>query len=517
MGKKTDVLLVVDNVSDTRLLEDALGDGNKSAAFETESASLLDEACEKLEGKDYDALVLDLSGRWGMDSLLKLRQADGQIPLIVLADISEWESGNEAVRKGADDWVVKDELLKYNLPHILRYTVEHKKRERDFRDSQKLLRMAIDSLKLNIAILDENGTLIEVNKAWCEFARDNGLEWEDYGIGSNYLDVCKSDREDEYARSAYEGIKKLVEGKDDELYFEYPCHSPDEKRWFSMRASGFAFKDTRRIIVAHENITDRVFAEQEQSKLVEELEKSNKELKDFVNIISHDLKSPLRGIKMLSEWISEDYSDKLDEDGRENLDLLIERADKMHRQIEQILDYSRIGRIRERQVSVDLNELVGEVIQTISPPENIKIKIRNPLPVITCEQTRMNQLFRNLVDNAVKYMDKKEGVVEIDCVRDGDFYEFRISDNGPGIEEKNFDRIFQIFQSVIPCEDFERMGTGLTLAKKIVQVNGGEIWLESEPGEGTRFYFTLPVTGVRQEENEPISKKSKSENPKVIN
>jgi signal transduction histidine kinase len=508
---------VVNNASDSRLVESALKGSEELFDFKAESVFSLAKAFEQMKAKQYGALVLDLSGDWNADTLIKFRSIDGQIPVVVLNEVSDWKSGSKAVKNGADNWILKDELLKYNLPHTLGYIIEHKKRERDFRDSQRLLRIAVDSLKLNVAILDHNGTLIEVNSAWCEFARENDLVWEDYGLGRNYLDVCKSCLEDKYAKFAYDGIKELMDGSRDELYFEYPCHSPDQKRWFSMRASSFDFKDSRRIVIVHENITDRVLAEQNKSELLEQLKENDRELKDFSRIVSHDLKSPLRGIKMLAEWIEEDYSDKLDEDGRENLELLTERAGKMHRLIEEILDYSRIGRIREKNVSVDLNQVVDVAAKQIAPGDNVDIKIKNRLPVITAEQGRITQLFRNLLDNAVRYMDKDKGLVEIDCIKEGDFFRFSISDNGPGIEKKYFERIFQIFQSVIPSEDSERSGTGLTLAKKIVRVYGGKIWLESEPGKGTTFFFTLPVTRVLKEENKTESEDKQLSDIKVGN
>ena len=251
-------------------------------------------------------------------------------------------------------------------------------------------------------------------------------------------------------------------------------------------------------------VLERQKVETKQGKLLETIEKTNEELKDFAYIISHDLKAPLRGISTLTEWIINDYSDKLDEEGKEQMRLLSSRVDRMHNLIEGVLQYSRVGRIEEQHVTVNLNELVTDVIDMLSAPDNIEITIENELPVVFCEQTRIMQVFQNLLSNAVKYMDKPEGLIRIGCKEDADSWIFSVSDNGPGIEEKYFRKIFQIFQTLNARDDFESTGVGLTVTKKIIELYGGKIWLESRPGEGTTFFFTLlkQNTGVKNEEHQ---------------
>jgi len=508
MEKKIAVLLVEDNKTDRCLIKNTLESTSEPVVFETETALSFSQTREKLKKGHYNVVILDLGlpDSWGIDTLRKLRQIDREIPVVVLTGLSEKNAGIRAMKKGADDYLSKNEFLKYNLARTLRYAIERKTWQQNLHKSQQLLKLSLDSLKSNIVILNKRGAIVEVNQSWCRFVRDNDLHWKNYGVGKNYLDICESELEDKYAELACEGIKKILAGEEKEFSMEYPYHSSGEKHWFSMQASSFDFKDSKCVMIVHDNITERKLAEQKQVTLLNELEKSNKELKDFARIVSHDLKAPLRGIKMLAEWISEDYSDKLDEDGKENLELLTERTHKMHRLIDGILEYSRVGRIREKSVPVDLNELVGEITEMLAPPDNIKIKVKSQLPVITGEQTRITQLFQNLLSNAVKYIDKSEGLVEIDCVTEDGFHKFSISDNGPGIEEKNFERVFQIFQTLVPNDDPESTGIGLTIAKKIVRLYGGDIWLESKPGEGTTFFFTFPVTNPDAEEKQENSK-----------
>ncbi|MBD3183348.1 PAS domain S-box protein [Candidatus Poribacteria bacterium] len=251
------------------------------------------------------------------------------------------------------------------------------------------------------------------------------------------------------------------------------------------------------------DITRRKEAEQEIKKLNEELEQRvaartaelenvNKELREFAYIVSHDLKAPLRAISQLAHWIYQDYSDKFDQEGKEHMELLINRTYRMNNLIDSILKYSRVGRVFGNQEWFDLNELVREEIEMINPTGNIEITIKNVLPEIFAEKLRIQQVFQNLLDNAVKFMDKPEGIVEIESEDMGDKWKISVTDNGPGIEEKYHTKIFQIFQTLTSKDEEESTGIGLTIVKKIIELHGGEIWLQSKPGEGCKFIFTLP-------------------------
>jgi signal transduction histidine kinase len=252
-------------------------------------------------------------------------------------------------------------------------------------------------------------------------------------------------------------------------------------------------------------IGEREKAERIQAQLLKELESVNQELKDFAYIASHDLKAPLRAIKTLADWISADYADKLDQDGKEQLKLLRQRAERMHNLIDGILQYSRVGRVREKLVDVQLDKLLPEIIDILAPPAHIKIAVETELPTVKCEETRITQVFQNLLSNAVKYMDKPEGLIKVGCAGEGEFWKFSIADNGPGIERKHWERIFKIFQTLAPRDEFESTGIGLTVVKKIVELYGGRIWLESEVGKGTTFLFTFPKAGAPEPSAEEVA------------
>jgi len=250
--------------------------------------------------------------------------------------------------------------------------------------------------------------------------------------------------------------------------------------------------ETLALVGVATDITEAKRLAEKQEQLMEELESINKELNDFAYIVSHDLKAPLRAIGSLVNWLTTDYADKLGEEGNEMLQVLLGRTKRMHDLIDGVLKYSRIGRTKERNTQIELDKLVPEIVEMIDPPKHIDVKIHRPLPIIIGETTRVQQVFQNLVSNAIKFMDKPQGLIHIGCERENGHWKFSVADNGPGIDERHFSKVFQIFQTLSPRDDFESTGIGLTIVKKIVEMYGGKVWLESKVGEGTTFYFTVP-------------------------
>jgi PAS domain S-box-containing protein len=241
------------------------------------------------------------------------------------------------------------------------------------------------------------------------------------------------------------------------------------------------------------DITERKEAEEKRAQLMQELESINKELNDFAYIVSHDLKAPLRAIGSLVNWLTTDYGEKLGEEGNEMLKMLLGRTTRMHDLIDGVLKYSRLGRQKDELTTIELDNIVPDVVDLISPPSHVEVKIQRPLPMIMGESTRVQQVFQNILSNAIKFMDKPKGLIEIGCVRENGLWKFSIADNGQGIEERHFTKIFQIFQTLSARDSYESTGIGLTIVKKIVEMHGGKIWLESKVGEGTTFFFTFPV------------------------
>ena len=197
-------------------------------------------------------------------------------------------------------------------------------------------------------------------------------------------------------------------------------------------------------------------------------------------------------MKTLALWILDDCGDKFDTKATQQMNLLLDRVDRIYNLIDGVLRYSKVGQASGESTKLDLEQFIPEVIDMVVPPENIKVTIENKLPTIICEETHIMQVFQNLLSNAIKYMDKPQGYVRVGCVDDEAFWRFSISDNGPGIEEKHFERIFRMFQTLSVSEHVQGTGVGLTVVKKIVELYGGRIWVASEVGSGSTFFFTFP-------------------------
>lgn len=223
-----------------------------------------------------------------------------------------------------------------------------------------------------------------------------------------------------------------------------------------------------------------------------ELERSNRELDHFAYVTSHDLKAPLRAIASLAQWIEEDLADDLTSEGKEQLEMLRGRVRRMEGLINGILEYSRIGRIDADVEEVDVGSLIREITDMIEVREGLRIEVQDGLPTLRTKRVRLQQVFANLITNAVKYHDKPTGVVRVGVNEVGNRYEFFVSDDGPGIAPRFQKKVFMIFQTLQARDQVESTGVGLALVKKIVEGEGGVVNLESEEGAGTTFRFTWP-------------------------
>lgn len=353
--------------------------------------------------------------------------------------------------------------------------------------SEARLQAVLDTAVDAIIVIDESGVIQTYNNA---AERIFGFTAEE-AVGRNVSMLMPSpyrEEHDGYLEHYLKTGERRVIGIGREVLGQHK-----DGRIFPMDLSVAEFFDgrERRFSGIVRDITERKHAQQRMGELIAELKVANEELKSFAYVASHDLKAPLRAISTLAEWISQDYADQFDDEGREQMRLLIGRVRRMDRLIDGILEYSRIGRVREAPEPVDLNPLVAEVLDLLAPPPEIQVEITD-LPALRIERVRIQQVFQNLISNAVKYMDKPQGTVRVGWRPEGDSLHFTVEDNGPGIEARHFDRIFGMFQTLVPRDRYESTGLGLALVKKIIETHGGMVWVTSVPGKGSTFHFTLP-------------------------
>lgn len=259
------------------------------------------------------------------------------------------------------------------------------------------------------------------------------------------------------------------------------------------------------IFAVGKDITDRKLSEMRLKELntalrkqAEELAASNADLEQFAFVASHDLQEPLRMVSGFLNLLENKYSDIIDEKGKKYIDFAVEGSRRMRQIIHDLLDYARVCRQDTTETAVDLNELVAEIqvlLQAKIKSNNAVIHV-GPLPVIQGFRTPLRQVFQNLVENALKFISEdKPAHINITATELEDEWQFTIADNGIGIAKQHFERIFEIFQRLHIKDLYEGSGMGLALAKKIVQRQGGKIWLDSQEGVGSIFYFTLKKPG----------------------
>ncbi|NJN16491.1 MAG: PAS domain S-box protein [Oscillochloris sp.] len=231
----------------------------------------------------------------------------------------------------------------------------------------------------------------------------------------------------------------------------------------------------------------------ERRRAAAALEERNRELDQFAYLISHDLKAPLRGIANLSQWIDEDLGDNVTPEVREHLNLLHGRVQRMEDLINGLLAYARIGRTSGVIEQVRVVDLLAEVIDLLAPPEHVTLEIAPNMPTMKTDHLLLQRVFANLISNAIKHNPGETALVRVGCAREGMYYRFYVGDNGPGIDPSYHERIFGLFQTLVPKDRIESSGIGLALVKRIVEHQNGTVGLESQPGHGATFWFTWPA------------------------
>lgn len=235
---------------------------------------------------------------------------------------------------------------------------------------------------------------------------------------------------------------------------------------------------------------DILIANKAREELLVNLEEKNQELNNYAHIVSHDLKTPLRSIYTLINWIVEDEKSNLNKKSQTHFDLILENLEKMEALINGILTYSTIDKSQMTAYKIDTFEVVNDIIKMMLIPNTVEVKIDKNLPEITGDLARIQQVFQNLIQNAINSLNKPTGKIEVGVNCANNKWEFYVKDNGKGISKKYFKKIFDIFESI--DQRNINSGIGLSIVKKVIHFYGGKIWLESKISKGTTFYFTLP-------------------------
>lgn len=344
-------------------------------------------------------------------------------------------------------------------------------------------RNIIANMNLGLLETDNEGRVIMVNQRYLDISGYS--ENELMGRNAGHLLLTKKSRE--FLENDEKIMKNGITGS---YEIDIINKRGSTRSWIISGSPNYNLKGEKiGYIIIHLDITERKKLEEKQQKLVKKLKIQNQELNDYAHIVSHDLKSPLRNISALLSWTEEDFKHKLDENSLVNIKLIQSKVEKMDHLIENILQYSSIDRDSEKLQKVNIQTVVEDIIAMIYIPDHVTVRIKNKLPSIQANATRIQQLFQNIISNAVNYIDKEKGIVEVDVQENPSEYIFSVKDNGVGIPENQHKKIFQIFR--IATENKNSTGIGLSIVRKIINLYNGRLWLESTPGLGTTFYFSL--------------------------
>ena len=346
-----------------------------------------------------------------------------------------------------------------------------------------LIEDAIDTLDTGIMLLDRENQIIWANQTIGYLFNVDREEM----IGADLKRVLLQAR----AQMDDEGTRIFEAGED---CFVFALRNGLDERIIEFRSTPIETERYRGGRIDHYiDLTEIKKLERELVEKTERLEESNKKLEEFSHVVSHDLKQPLRTIQAFTQFLIEDCEDKLDEQGLKYLKSLQRSSIRMKTLIDDLLKLSSIGTKREPLEPVDVGEVLGEVQEDLGALlEEVALEIPAELPGITANRTRTAELFANLISNAVKYNDKAEKCIEVGWEERPGEYVFYVRDNGMGIEERYRERIFELFERLGPVDDPESTGAGLAICERIVGELGGRIWVESEVGRGSTFYFSVP-------------------------
>jgi PAS domain S-box-containing protein len=343
------------------------------------------------------------------------------------------------------------------------------------------LQRVLSSMTDGYYFYDRDWRFVELNARAAEYF---GRPWQEL-IGKKvwelYPNTVGGLTYKEYHRAMAEGIPVHFETKSgvNDLFFEVHAYPQPE---------GLA--------VYIRDITQRKEADQELRAYAERLKQSNEDLERFAYIASHDLQEPLRNVVSFSQLLSRRYQGKLNSDADEYIGYIVDGGKRMQSLVQDLLEYSRVHTRGQAFVPVDTNHLVDRVIQNLYTQisESNAVIRSGTLPIVNADPTQISLIFQNLLANAIKF--RKTDVqphIDISAEKVGDVWKFAIKDNGIGIDPAFYDRIFVIFQRLHTLDKYPGTGVGLAIVKKIIERHGGQIWVESEVGKGSTFYFTLPV------------------------
>lgn len=373
----------------------------------------------------------------------------------------------------------------------------------NLRESEIFSRSVIDSLSAHVAVLDKEGKIIMVNNAWENFAEANAAveQLTTTGIGQNYLTVCEQTDADGDLQAVAENMRAILDGESQHFTIEYPCHSPQEERWFLMQVN--ALQGTSGgVVVSHYNITDRVKAELNERKARRDAEIANRLRDEFMATVSHELRTPLNAILGWAKILKSGKSSA--ENNARAIDTIIKNAETQNRLIEDLMDVARIvsGKLVIERENVNAEEFVTTSVETIKPTAgeksisvNLSVDADAKDKYISGDPNRLRQILLNLLTNAVKFT-PEGGNIDVSLANVDHRAVVKVKDNGAGISPEFLPHVFERFsQDEATLEKSGGLGLGLAIVRQLTVLHGGRVSVESEgENKGATFTVQFPIS-----------------------
>ncbi len=393
-------------------------------------------------------------------------------------------------------WLIRDRQGRPSgMWRIIRDITEQKKAEQDLKAREELMRFIVKHDPNAIAIFDRDMNYLAVSD---RFLKDYNVKESDV-LGKNHY-VIFPEMPQRWKDIHQRCLAGAVEESENDQFVR-PDGSITYNRWTCMPwicGGG----EIGGIVMYTEVMTERKLAEQALKEAKEraerfagELARSNRDLEEFARVVSHDLQEPLRMVTGFLQLLQTRYGDRLEDKGKEFIAYAVDGAARMKGLISALLDYSRVGGHKMALAPAPLDGALDEALVNLKSRimKSGAVITRDPLPVATMDADQISRVFQNLIGNAIKFTREPTPRVHVGAEQRGAEWVVSVRDNGIGIDPKYSDRIFDVFQTLHPKEEFEGTGIGLAICKKIVQRHGGRIWVESEPGKGAAFFFSLPA------------------------
>jgi PAS domain S-box-containing protein len=468
-------------------------------------AASLGQAMDILKDPGIDAALLDLSlpDSTGIDTFYRLRDCAKDVPIVVFTGMADQKLAVEAVKNGAQDYLIKGVADGDSVLRCLQYSIERNRVELALRKSEKRLRIILENSYDAFISMDPKWKITDWN---VQAEKTFGFTREEI-IGRNLSSIVPHHLRKQYAREVDEFFAKekfgFVRMTNEMIAIHKDGHEfPMEIGIFRISEeegdSYCAFvRDITERKQLHEELENRV---QERTA---ELSHSNEELRQFAKIASHDLQEPLRAVEGFANLLSESAKGKLDNESQEFLEYILDGTKRMQGLIQAVMSHSSIRREEGGDQAVsDCNFVIEEVLANLSvsiKETGARFEVDN-LPEVAIERGQLVQLFQNLISNSLKYRGPEEPRIFISAERSVDQWLFSVRDNGIGIDPKYSNKIFDMFARLHGKTQYSGTGMGLAICKKIVKSHGGNIWVESEVGHGSIFLFTLPAV-VKDSDN----------------